>query len=481
MISRRTLLKGLAAGALVYPALPWRWLAAREQPASGDLAFLSASRLSELIQRREIGALELLDLYLERIQQFNSQLNAVIWLDSDRARTRAQEADKALDRGEIWGPLHGLPMTVKDTLEVAGMPTTSGNPIYKHHIPKANAPAVQRLIEAGAVIFGRTNVPQNAGDWQTYNPLYGTTNNPWNPSRTPGGSSGGAAAALAAGLAALELGSDFGGSIRVPAHFTGVYGHKSSFGLIPYQGHIPPPPGVSTPPEMAVIGPLARSAEDLELILTVLTEPTRSGDPQPDLPPARGRRLQDYRVAAWLTDPYSEIDRAVRIPLQRAMEALRRAGVQVNEQARPDLTLAESHGVYRGLVQKIFRGYAPPDIAGRQQSLQKAWEAFFRDYDVLLAPVAPVVAFPHDHNQPMRERHLLVNGAHVDYLFGLSVWMSLASAAYLPATAAPVGLSPMGLPVGIQIIGPYLGDRSTLTFTRLMSKVVGGFTAPSGY
>lgn len=479
MVTRRTLLKGFAASALVYPALPWRWLAAKEQPASGDLAFLSASRLSELIHRRQIGALELLDLYLDRIQRFNPQLNAVIWLDGDRARSRAREADKALDRGEIWGPLHGLPMTVKDTLEVAGMPTTSGNPIYELHIPKSNAPAVQRLVQAGAVIFGRTNVPQDAGDWQTYNPLHGTTHNPWNPRRTPGGSSGGAAAALAAGLTALELGSDFGGSIRIPAHFSGVYGHKSSFGLIPYEGHIPPPPGVSASPEMAVIGPLARSAEDLELALTVLTKPVRSERSQ--LPPVRGRRLQDYRVAAWLTDPYSEIDQAVRIPLQRAVEALRRAGVQVNEQARPELTLAESHGVYQGLVQKIFRGYAPPDIAERQQSLRNTWQAFFQDYDVLLAPVAPVVAFPHDHHQPMRERHLLVNGAEVNYLFGLSVWMSLASAAYLPATTAPVGLSPMGLPVGIQIIGPYRGDRSTLAFSRLMSKVVGGFSAPPGY
>lgn len=298
MVTRRTLLKGLAASALVYPALPWRWLAAREQPASGDIAFFSASRLSGLIQRREIGALELLDLYLERIKRFNSRLNAVTWLHSDRARSRAREADKALDRGEVWSPLHGLPMTVKDTLEVAGMPTTSGNPIYKYHIPKTNAPAVQRLIEAGAVVFGRSNVPQDAGDWQTYNKLYGTTNNPWNPRRTPGGSSGGAAAALAAGLTALELGSDFGDSIRVPAHFSGVYGHKSSFGLIPYQCHIPPPPGVSTPPEMAVIGPLARSAEDLELALTILTEPARLEDQRPELLPPRGRRLQDYRVAA---------------------------------------------------------------------------------------------------------------------------------------------------------------------------------------
>lgn len=481
MITRRNLLKGLAASALVYPALPWHRLSAREQAASGDIALFSASRLRELIRRREIGALELLDLYLERIERFNPELNAVIWLDSERARVRAREADKALDRDEVWGPLHGLPMTVKDTLEVAGMPTTSGNPVYKHYIPKANAPAVQSLIEAGVVIFGRTNVPRDAGDWQSYNTLYGTTHNPWNPRRTPGGSSGGAAAALAVGLTGLELGSDFGGSIRIPAHFCGVYGHKSSFGLIPYQGHIPPPPGVSASPDMAVIGPLARSAEDLELALSLLTEPARSKDHAPELLPARGRRLQDYRVAAWLNDPYSEIDEAVRMPLQHAVEALRRAHVQVNEQARPDLTLAESHGVYRGLVQKVFRGYAPPGTEARQQSLREAWQAFFQDYDVLLAPVAPVVAFIHDHSQPMTKRHLTVNGKQVDYILSLSAWVSLASVSYLPATTAPVGFSPGGLPVGIQIIGPYRGDRSTLAFARLMSPEVGGFTVPPGY
>lgn len=480
MTTRRTLLKGLAAGALVSPALPWRRPAAGQRSAASELAFFSASRLSELLQSREIGALKLLDLYLERIERFNGELNAVVRLDRDRARNRAREADKALDRGEIRGPLHGLPMTVKDTFAVAGMPTTSGNPLYRHYRPKTNASAVQRLVEAGAVIFGRSTVPRDAGDWQTYNSLYGTTRNPWNPKRTPGGSSGGAAAALAAGLTALELGSDFAGSIRVPAHFSGVYGHKSSFGLISYEGHIPPPPGVSTTPEMAVVGPLARSAEDLELAFNLLTAPTRQQEQPSELLPARGKRLRDYRVAVWLNDPYCELDESVRIPLRQAVEALRRH-VPVNDQARPELTLAESHGVYRGLVQKVFRGYAPPDTMARQQQLRETWQAFFRDYDVLLAPVAPVVAFPHDHSQPMAKRRLTVNGAAVDYLLNLSAWISLASASYLPATTAPVGLSAKGLPVGIQIIGPYRGDRSTLAFTRLLSSVVGGFMAPPGY
>lgn len=372
-------------------------------------------------------------------------------------------------------------MTVKDTFKIAGMPTTSGNSIYKHYVPKVTAPAVQRLIDAGAVIFGRSNVPRDASDWQTYNKLYGTTHNPWNRKLTPGGSSGGAVAALAAGLTVLELGSDFGGSIRIPAHFAGVYGHKSSFGLIPYQGHIPPPPGVSVPPEMAVIGPLARSAEDLELALSLLIQSLRLVDQPPKRLPPRGKGLPDYRVAAWLNDPYSEVDAAVRMPLRQTVEALRRVNGQVNEQARPDLTLAESYGVYRELVQQVFRGYASPGTAERQQRLRKAWQVFFRDYDVLLAPVAPVVAFTHDHRQPITERNLTVNGAAVDYVSSLSVWSSLASASYLPATTAPVGFSPEGLPVGIQIIGPYLEDSSTVAFARLLSKVVGGFTAPPDY
>ena len=479
MPTRRTVLKGLGATALLGCAPPHYWTITTSVADVHDPALLPATRLLELIRQRKIGCRELLQLYLQRIERFNPELNAVVWLDAERAISRAEAADRALARGDPWGPLHGLPMTVKDTFEIAGMPTTAGNPLYRHHIPTHSAGAVQRLTQAGAVIFGRSNVPRDAGDWQSYNELYGTTRNPWDLSRTPGGSSGGAAAALAAGLTALELGSDFGGSVRIPAHFTGIYGHKSSFGLIPYQGHIPPPPGVSSSPDMAVVGPLARSPADLALALEVLI--TVNGQNPPALLPVGRQRLQDYRIAAWLEDPYAQPDQSIRGPLQQAIEALRQAKVRVEEQARPALSLADIHQLYRDLLQEVLRGYSPPDTRQRQQAQRQAWAAFFQDYDLLLTPVAQTAAFGHDHSEPLLERRLLVNGRKTHYTDSLSAWISPASAAYLPATTVPIGLTETGLPVGIQIIGPYRGDRITLDFAQRMTGPVGGFMPPPGY
>ena len=250
--------------------------------------FKCATELTSAIRRGQITSLELLNRYLDRIQRYNGDINAVVALDVAAARERAAEADKALARGQIWGPLHGLPMTVKDVFEVVGMPATSGDPKLKSYMPQQNAIAVQRLVDAGAIIFGKTNVPYHAMDIQSYNEIYGTTNNPWDWSRTPGGSSGGSAAALAAGFTPLELGSDLGGSVRLPAHYTGVFGHKPTFGIVPRYGHIPPMPG-EVPPNLIpaiplfVVGPLARSADDLEMALEVLTTPDSddAGDKRP--------------------------------------------------------------------------------------------------------------------------------------------------------------------------------------------------------
>ena len=229
--------------------------------------FKSAVEMVSAIKQGRTTSVELLNLHLDRIQRYNDDINAIVAMNIDDARQRAAEADRAIEEGRDWGLLHGLPMTVKDVFEVVGMPATSGDPKLKGYIPDHNAIAVQRLIDAGAVIFGKTNVPYHASDIQSYNEIYGTTNNPWDLSRTPGGSSGGSAAALAAGLTPLELGSDIGGSVRNPAHYTGVFGHKPTIGVVPRYGHIPPMPG-QVPPEVMpavplfVVGPLARSAED---------------------------------------------------------------------------------------------------------------------------------------------------------------------------------------------------------------------------
>ena len=225
----------------------------KSAPKIDPLLFKSATELTDLIQRGEITSLNLLNLYLDHIQRYNDDINAVVALDIDAARLRAAEADKALAQDQNWGPLHGLPMTVKDVFEVVGMPATSGDPKLKSYIPERNAIAVQRLINAGAIIFGKTNVPYHGRDFQSYNKVYGTTNNPWDLSRTPGGSSGGSAAALAVGFTPLELGSDLGGSVRFPAHYTGVFGHKTTFGIVPRYGHIPPMPGQVRPHQMPAI------------------------------------------------------------------------------------------------------------------------------------------------------------------------------------------------------------------------------------
>jgi len=453
------------------------------------ICYKSAVELTSAIKRGEITSSKLLDLYLNRIGLYNGEVNAVVAMDVEAARARAAQADKALAQGQIWGPLHGLPMTVKDVYEVVGMPATSGDPNLKNHIPKRNAIAVQRLIDAGAIVFGKTNTPFYAADSQTYNKIYGTTNNPWDLTRTPGGSSGGSAVALAMGFTSLELGSDIGGSLRVPAHYTGVYGHKPTFGIVPRYGHIPPPPGRVPPHIMPylplfVAGPMARSAEDLELAMEVLTSSGKSNEDgsRPELLPPPKKPLRDYRVAAWFTDPYSdtEIDAEVLTVLLKTVNKLREAGVQVDEKARPGIDLKEDRQVFLDIYAQMKKGPLPGELIARQKKLQAKWAAFFERYDVLLAPVALTVAFPHIQTQPKKARKLVVNGKQRRYMANLS-WELMAVVSGLPVTAAPVGLSDSSLPVGVQIIGARLEDQKTIAFAKGLSKLGGGFVVPPAY
>jgi len=374
---------------------------------------------------------------------------------------------------------------------------------------------VQRLIDAGAVVFGKTNLPRYADDMQSYNEIYGTTNNPWDPTRSPGGSSGGSAAALASGLTGLELGTDIGGSIRSPAHYCGVYGHKPSFGLVSRRGHIPPSPGVLSVRDISVAGPMGRAADDLDLALDVIAGPDKAQATawRLALPPARHADLKSYRVAAWLDDPACPVDEGVLAPLVQAVEGLRGAAVEVDDSARPDLGLADSHDIYVSLLYSVYGLSLPDDrfehfaalaqelpatdtttrarfaravtqphrdwlaTEERRQQLRARWAAFFTDFDVLLAPVVSTAAFAHDHSQPMNQRTLVVNGAPRPYLDQL-IWAGLAGVCYLPATAAPVGFTPAGLPVGVQVIGPYLEDRTPIDFARRLADVVGGYVRP---
>ncbi len=474
----------------------------------------SVADLASAIRRKEISSRELLDLQLARINSLNEKLNAVVTLDTEHARHQANLIDAATARGEFKGALHGIPITIKDSYETAGLKTTCGAPIWRDHVPNTNADSVQRLINAGAVIIGKTNTPIFAGDVQTFNELFGTTNNPWDAARTPGGSSGGAAAAVAAGFSPFELGSDIGGSIRTPAHFCGIYGHKPSYGLISSRGHVPGPPGTLAASDLSVAGPLARNADDLGLLLGILAGPNPADSVawRLDLPPSRHTQLKSFRVAVWLDEPDCPIDNSVRAALELAVGKLRNAGANINDKPSLLLKLADTFRTYLRLLWPLmFAGvndeqfaqyvarsekFSPDDqslkanfhrqATARHRDWLRVNEAraryraamaeFFKSYDVLLMPVTPTQAFPHDHSPNMMERVITVNG-HARPYFDNFFWIHLATLCYLPATVAPVGQT-QSLPVGLQIVGPYLEDRTTIKFASLMEDIVGGFKAP---
>ena len=486
-----------------------------------ELAFLSAIELTDMIQQKKITSVELLEIYLQRIKRHNPALNAIVAMDEKASLLQAQKADAALAKGESWGPLHGLPITIKDTFEVAGLPCTSGSPKLKNHIPTKNAVAVQSLLNAGAVVIGKTNVPLYGGDIQSTNEVYGRTNNPWDENRTPGGSSGGAAAALAAGLTSLELGSDIGGSIRIPAHFCGVYGHKPSYGIVPDQGHIPPLPGIFTGEHSVQIdimasGPLARSAEDLEMVMDLITGPEKADQTawKIQLPSPRKNTLKEYRIGLWMDDPACPVDHQAGAVLQSAVDALSRAGAHI-EQKKPEIDLAGSIDIFLSLLSSVMGAGATPHqfkkwqemAAGLKDTdqshmakhlrgatqlhnqwfiqdamrhiLRQKWADFFKEFDLLLCPVSPVAAIEHD-DRFFYDRQVLINNLPRPYQ-DIMGWAGLVGVVGLPATVAPVGITANGLPVGIQIVGPYLEDRTPIHFARLMKDVVGGFVPPPKY
>jgi amidase len=478
---------------------------------------LCATELLGLLRQRKLGSLELLEIQLARIEASNPEINAVVALDVEGARAAARAADDA--PADARGPLHGLPITIKDSFEVPGMPATCGFPHLADHRPERDAEAVALLRGAGAIPFGKTNVPIAVADHQSYNPIYGTTSNPWDLQRTPGGSSGGSAAAVAAGFSPLELGTDIGGSIRCPAHFCGVYGLKTSYGIVPRRGHIPPAPdGVSHRP-LGVAGPIARSAADLELALDVLTAPE-----EPDraawsvrVPSSRHERLRDFRVALWADGEHFSIDRRCLEAMHEYADDLRRLGVQVDETARPEIDVAASDDLYVSMLFSVISGGMPEEVLAlteavgaeadprgypariaravrltahefgglleQQVHLCDAWRRFFERFDVILCPIMPTVAFPHDHSGEgpghvqQYSRTTLVDGQPVPYMNGLQ-WPGLVTVANLPATAIPTGRRIDGMPMGVQAVGPYLEDRTPLRFAQLVERELGGYVPP---
>jgi amidase len=430
-------------------------------------------------------------MLLARIDAVNPALNAIVELRREGAMQEAAAADRALARGDEVGPLHGVPMTIKDSFNVAGLHTTWGNPAFKDYAADADATVVHRLTQAGAIIVGKTNVAFMLGDFaQTANEVYGVTNNPWDTTRTPGGSSGGGAAALAAGLTFLEYGSDLVGSIRIPASFCGVYGLKPSVGTVPLSGfQVPgPPPEPSEMLYMSAVGPLGRSARDLRTALRVTAgpEPPAAHAYSWRLAQPRRTRLADFRVGVVLDHQQAPVSSEVTAPLSRAVDAIARAGARVVE-GWPDgvdpVQQAESFGFRVGM----FFAFQQPGEDGtplsafieherRRMASRAAWRRYFEDIDVFVCPTNFTPAFPHD-SRPFNERTIVTPEGERSYN-DQPFWISHASLPGLPAVVAPVGRTAGGLPVGAQIIGPLHEDDTALTFAEQLGEVIGGYEPP---
>lgn len=484
---------------------------------TGQGEYRSAGELAHALADRQVGALELVDAAISAIEARDATLNAVVVRDFERARAAAKEADGALARGERR-PLLGVPITVKESFQVAGLPTCWGTPLFKDFVAREDAVAVQRLKQAGAIVLGKTNVPVWLGDTQSFNPIYGRTLNPWHLERSPGGSSGGSAVALAAGYVALELGSDIGGSIRVPAHFCGLFGHKPSFAILPMRGH--GLPGMDAPADLSVIGPLARTAEDLSLALDVVAGPDvpESAAWGLDLPAPRANALSGFRVLLLDHHPLVPVASDIRRALNDLADRLARAGAAVSRDTSILPDLVEANRIFETLLLPIMAArlpeanrqaylkageaaaaeHGPQSLAAlrlkalalshaewiyannARARLKAKWAEVFAQVDVVLCPPTAVPAFPLDESPDLEARRLTIDGEKVRYL-DQTIWSGIATAPHLPATVAPIARSSEGLPIGVQIIGPAYGDRTTIAFAAALEREFGGFTPPPGY
>ncbi len=480
-----------------------------------DPNFGSALDAAAAIRARRISSVELTRHVFDRIDRFQPKLNAFVYQMREEALAGARRVDEAVARKQVLPPLAGVPVVVKESFGVAGRPCTWGIPALKDTRAPANSTTVQRLLDAGAIVVGGTNVPIDLEDWQSYNEIYGTTNNPWDLTRTPGGSSGGTAAALAAGLGFLGIGSDIGGSIRVPAHCCGIFGHRPTLDVVGFRGHAPGGgpgvPGFST--LLAVAGPMARSADDLEAAMRVL-----GGPEAPDsiaytwrLPPPRHERLRDFRIGYVLEDPMTPVSSEVKPVLESVVRAIEKAGARVQRGWPKDFSFQQLYSTYLTMLsafsfsvlprerQEEMRAAAAArkndplargsfiDFASWQQhnfrrlAFRAAWQSYFRDVDVFLLPVSPVPAFPHDHSTPQSSRTLVTPEGKLPYVEALLSYMSVSVLTGCPATAAPAGKTGSALPVGIQILGPYLEDATPIRLASLLARENGGFTPPPGY
>ena len=484
--------------------------------AKSQWSFKSATELSAALAARQVSSVELTEDAIARIERHDGKLNAICVRDFDRALAAAREADAARARGEKK-PLLGLPVTIKESFNIAGLPTTWGFVPQKDFRPAEDALPVTRIKEAGGVILGKTNVPVGLGDWQSYNDIYGTTNNPYDLTRTPGGSSGGSAAALAAGYCALATGSDIGGSLRVPAFHCGIYAHKPTINICAARGETPPPlPALPRESDLAVIGPMARTAADLSLLLDVMAgpDPLEAGvGYRLELPVARHQALKEFRVLVIDSHPLLPTDREVRGAIEMLASNLAKAGVTVARESALLPDFAETSRLYMRMLLGFLGAFFMPDVyagaqagasklppadkslvaerlrgivvshrawildAGARAGLRAQWRALFRSFDAVICPIMPTPAYPHDHTPDQDDRRIRIDGEDHPYLDQLA-WPGIATLPGLPATAVPLGFSSDGLPLGVQIVGAFLEDRTPLKLAELIEREFGGFTPP---
>ena len=484
--------------------------------AASEWSFMTAVEMSAALRAKKISAVELAQHTIDRIERHDAKVNAVCVRDFDRGIDAARDADRALARGEAR-PLLGIPMTVKESFNVAGLATTWGLPLQKDFLAQQDALAITRVKAAGGVILGKTNVPTSLADWQSYNEIYGTTNNPFDLGRTPGGSSGGSSAALAAGFGALSLGSDIGGSLRSPAHYCGIHAHKPTFALAPNRGHVAPPlPPLPFERDLSVIGPMARGAADLALLLDVIAGPDEleaGVGYRLALPPPRHAAFDGFRVLVLDTHPLLPVAAEIGAAVERLAGQLSRAGATVARETPLLPDLAAASRLYMRLLFSFLVATYPPEFYAELQAkaasldagdtslaaerlrgavlshrdwvvadggrtrLRAQWRELFKSFDAVICPIMPTPAYPHDHSPDQEQRRIAIDGQSVPYPDQL-VWPGIATLPGLPATSIPVVMSTAGLPIGLQIVGPWLEDRTPLKLAELIEREFGGFVPP---
>lgn len=486
-----------------------------------DLVFWPAHQLANAIRDRTISSTEVLAAHLRQIERHNSRLNAIVTLNAEQAIAQAKVADEALAKGEIWGPLHGVPVTFKDLFETAGLRTTFSFKPCANYIPRQDVEIVQRIRKAGAILLGKTNLPDRGADFQTNSPIFGKTNNPWNLNYTPGGSTGGGAAAIAAGLSPLDIGNDLGGSLRIPAHFCGIYGLKPTEHRVPYSQRVYP----RKMRYMLGVGPMARSVEDLRLALSVIEGPDH----------------QEWEISPLTRTPFTDrseerhtppkliwaeqigdvpVDAQTRAAIKTVVSKLEDQG-WIMEAATPKTinfeslwqTFGELCGCQIGLVQNdLLRGAGrtivnaiPPQILPdgpiaygvlrgitlsmshylytltQRDSFTQMMETFLAPWDGWICPVTPGPAFTHRSTQFWVRQSLEVGQQKIPYwTWGMS-YTSPFNLTGNPVVTLPITISENGLPIGLQLVGKRWQDDHLLTIAQWMSEIIGGVRILTGY